>query len=201
MKRVVMLAALLLIVGAGCAHNRGAAPRSEPSTPAPKSTEPATPKPSASAPVEPVGAFSRIEQTGSHAYGQSVELWKSEGRLLGLLLIYVGPEGDPPTGLLEDVVYSASTGDLSFRARLTLGNSGGTRQSASRDNFVFHGTLREKSLSGIFEISDRAHPDVPARREVVSLSLDANTPLDSAKSVAEWRKGADEILATRGPKW
>ncbi|MFN8547149.1 MAG: hypothetical protein U0527_04045 [Candidatus Eisenbacteria bacterium] len=153
--------------------------------------------------VTPLGAFSHVEMTGEHAYGHAIQLFRSGEKLLGLLLVYVGPAEEPPAGELESIQYDAASGALSFRAKLTLGSvvGAGGRQVPSRDLYSFRGTLKESTLSGVLEITDQAHPDVPPRREMLSLKRDLDAVLPESKSVNAWRESIGEILKTRGPKW
>lgn len=193
-------AALLSSVLVGCAH-RSAPPTATPVTAPPVMKERETS--AVSTPLTPLGAFAHVELTGEHAYGHAVQLYRSGEALLGLLLVYVGPAEEPPTGELESVRYDAASGALSFRAKLSLGMVVGAqgRQVPSRDLFSFRGTLKESTLSGVLEITDQSHPDVPPRREILSLKRDLDAVLPEAKSVSEWRESIGEILKTRGPKW
>lgn len=153
-------------------------------------------------PVVPLGSYSRIEVFGEHANGYAVQLWQCGDTVVGLLLDYVGDSAEPPTGLLEEVRYSSS-GDLSFRARLSLGSvagKGGTERP-TRDQFTFRGTLTESSLSGVLEIADPSGSGVPPRRETISLRRDHDAVLEPATDLAAWRRQIDEILRTRGPRW
>ena len=188
---------------AGCAHRAApvTATQPAPTSPPPK-IETKEPRVVAT-PVTPLGAFSQVELTGEHAYGHAVQLWRSGEDLLGLLLVYVGPAEEPPTGELEAVRYDAASGSLSFRAKLSLGKIAGAggRQVSSRDLFSFRGKLTDANLSGVLEVTDQAHPEVPPRREILSLKRDLDAVLSEAESPAAWRKSIDDILQTRGPKW
>jgi len=71
--------------------------------------------------VKVLGSFARITHTEEDAFGYAVELWKEGDRIFGLLMVYVGPPADPPTGVLEDVKFDPRTRHLAFMARLTTG--------------------------------------------------------------------------------
>jgi hypothetical protein len=63
----------------------------------------------AAAAVAFVGEFSSMHQTSEHAYGYSVQLWRSGNELFGFLSAADGIAGNTPTGLLEDVHFDAAT--------------------------------------------------------------------------------------------
>ena len=71
--------------------------------------------------VKRLGVFTHMKFSQEHQSGYSVELWQEKDRLFGYFLSAQGLTGDTPTGLLEDVMFDAKTGKLSFRARLSTG--------------------------------------------------------------------------------
>ena len=65
----------------------------------------------------PVGSFGNVySSTGEHCSGYSLELWRHNGRIIGLFDRHEGLCGDPPCEALRDVSYDRGTGRLSFTA-------------------------------------------------------------------------------------
>jgi hypothetical protein len=60
--------------------------------------------------ARPVGEFSNVRYTAEHAYGYAVQLWRDGDRLIGLLMVSEGLQGDTPTGMLENVRFNSRTG-------------------------------------------------------------------------------------------
>jgi hypothetical protein len=143
--------------------------------------------------------------TQEHQYGYSVELWREKGRLFGFFLASDGLAGDTPTGLLEDVVFDARTGRLSFRARLSTASTfnQNNEQVPTRDVYRFNGTLKGQRLAGRLEHADALNRSATDKRTNISLtrSKSQSESMVRARSYEEWRKGADEILKLRGPRW
>jgi hypothetical protein len=81
--------------------------------------------------------------TGEHCEGYNIMLWKYKGSLIGFLNHHRGLCGDPPMGIMEDIVYSAKTGSLSFKVKLSdsLAHEG-DKWVPSRDIVGFKGNLR-----------------------------------------------------------
>jgi len=75
----------------------------------------------ANRPISAIGEFSNMRYTEEHAYGYAVELWRDGGSIIGLFLAAEGPQGDSPTGMLENIKFNSHTGALSFTAKLTIG--------------------------------------------------------------------------------
>ena len=154
-------------------------------------------------PIQPLGEFSNMRFTEDHAYGYAVQLWRDGPSVIGLLLVAEGPPSDTPAGLLEHVTFDTRTGALAFTARLTTGEqllSGGGQQP-SRDLFVFTGTVRRGELAGTMKRSDAAQPSRPASSERIRLRKQTEMPFPRAATYEEWKRGIDEILKSRGPRW
>jgi len=65
----------------------------------------------------PIGSFGNVSSsTGEHCSGYSLELWRHNGRIIGLLDRHSGLCGDPPCEALRDVSYDSRRGRLSFTA-------------------------------------------------------------------------------------
>jgi hypothetical protein len=152
-----------------------------------------------------IGAFTNIKHTEGHAYGYKVELWRQGDRLFGFFLSAQGLAGDTPTGLLEDVRFNPSTGQVTFRARLTTGLFINRQYDnvPSRDVFHFSGILKRDKLEGILETSNALTPMEAPRRKRITLrmSQEASAMMIEARSYDEWKERADDILKFRGPRW
>jgi hypothetical protein len=139
----------------------------------------------------------------AHATGHSLELWKDRGTLVGFLSEYVGPVADPPIGPLQELKFDATSGGLSFSARLTLGVTFSAKHKdgvPSRDLYVFRGTLRDAEVRGTLEKHDRLDNRPATTRDVV-LTRTARNSFWDGKTVEEWRDFYVGILQVRGPKW
>ena len=157
----------------------------------------------AAAPIQKVGVFSNIRYTEEHAYGYSVELWKTPGCVFGLFLSAYGLAGDTPTGLLERVIFDEKTGALSFRARLTTGSFSNREHSnvPSRDIFEFSGTLAASALSGSVRRSNALTPNESPTTEQVELKRAKDGPGYDTMTFGDWQRVAVDILKLRGPRW
>jgi len=72
--------------------------------------------------VEFLGDYLNVKSaTGEHCDGYDVMIWKYKGSLIGFLNHHRGLCGDPPMGVLEETLYSAQTGSLSFKVKLSDG--------------------------------------------------------------------------------
>jgi len=157
---------------------------------------------SASSPVTTVGEFSNMRHTAEHTYGYSVQLWRSEGMLFGLFLAANGLEGDTPTGVLEDVKYSVTTGKLSFKSKLSVGFIyTGSRWVPSHDLFEFDGSLSGNGLNGGLKHFDMLHTEVAPEPVSVHLKRVSSESMVDAPTYEEWQRATQAILVRRGPKW
>ena len=101
--------------------------------------------------IQILGAFSDMRYTEEHAYGQTVELWRTGKCIFGFLEVAAGLAGDTPTGVLIQVRHNSGTGDLAFTAKLTTGLTYAVNAKEwvpSRDFFVFGGRLSGGMLKG-----------------------------------------------------
>lgn len=155
------------------------------------------------APLTIVGEFSNMRFTEEHAYGNSVQLWQQGDKLFGFFEASEGLAGDTPAGLLEGVQFDPRTGALSFKAKLTMGvvlmQPG--RQEPSRDLFEFRGTLGKDVLTGTLTQRDMLRPQATPVTSQVRLRKQSSDSMIKARTYAEWKKSADEILKFRGPRW
>lgn len=155
--------------------------------------------------IKRLGVFTNMKFSQEHQSGYSVELWQEKDRLFGYFLSAQGLTGDTPTGLLEDVMFDAKTGKLSFRARLSTGMTvnKNNEEVPTRDVYQFKGSLKGQKLTGILEHADALDSSATGEKTNVSLqkSKSESASMSQVKSYDEWKKQADEILALRGPKW
>lgn len=141
-------------------------------------------------PVEVFGTFSNRGSNGEHEWGYEVDFWSHDGILIGMFTGSAGTRlvGDPPTGILRDVMYNHETGVISFRA--TLPNN----------EYVFEGMLSEKRLSGklfdiqrsLSELCAEAEKLVLLRSRVLTAEMEEYPTLDA------WKKRMAELVRRRG---
>lgn len=151
-----------------------------------------------------VGSFANMRFTDEHAYGTSMELWRLERTLVGLLYVSEGLQGDTPAGLLEKVTFDANTGALSFEAKLTTSVVYSRQHDGvpSRDLFRFTGVLKKGQLRGRLERLDLLDPhSTPKPERIVLRRESAASGMRAFADYASWKAHADSILKLRGPKW
>jgi hypothetical protein len=141
-------------------------------------------------PVEVFGTFSNRDSNGEHEWGYEVDLWSHDGILIGMFTGSAGTRlvGDPPTGILRDVMYNYETGIISFRA--TLPNN----------EYVFEGMLSEKRLSGkLFDIR-RPLSELCAEAEKLVLlrSRELTAEMEEYPSLDAWKERMAELVRFRG---
>ena len=144
-------------------------------------------------PVEVIGTFSNRDSDGEHEWGYEVELWSHEGNLIGLFLGSPGTRlvGDPPTGILKDVMYNFETGNISFRASLP------------NFDYEFEGVLSDKQLSGrLFDMSGRLQSQRcdEAKKIVLLKSQQLTVEMEGYPSFDKWKERMNELLRRRGMK-
>jgi hypothetical protein len=157
------------------------------------------------APIDRVGTYTDMRYTEEHAYGYSVELWRSGNCWFGLFLASAGLAGDTPTGLIENFKTDSRTGAVSFAARLTMGRltAKNIDNAMSRDVYRFSGKLGKHSLRGTVHHTNALLPQDPGESAAVLLrrskkDWDASLP---AATFREWQREVRAILERRGPKW
>lgn len=155
--------------------------------------------------VKRLGAFTNMKFTQEHQYGYSVELWQEKDRVFGYFLSSEGLAGDTPTGLLEDVAFDSKTGNLSFRARLSMGMTfdKNNKETPSRDVYQFKGALKGQKLAGVLEHTNALVLMAKSKKTNITLqkSKSESAEMSKASSYDEWKTEADKILKFRGPKW
>lgn len=156
--------------------------------------------------IEVVGSFSNVKSTHDDALGYVIKLWKQGNQHFGLLLVYSGPQADPPTGILENIKFDSRTRQLSFSARLSTGVVYSREHSGvpSRDRFRFEGVLTSRQVSGSLTRSNDLFPDQQPTSERITLRQSQSLTrlmLPPPSTYSAWKTWADEILQRRGPKW
>lgn len=156
--------------------------------------------------VQFLGEYINVRSaTGEHCEGYDVMLWKHKGSLIGFLNHHRGLCGDPPMGVMEDISYSAKTGSLSFKVKL----SDGLRYKAgkwvpSRDIVEFKGNLRGDVLEGTVTWF-RDGEQKPVYTESVMLPKEEERrygPKYDYETYDDWMKYWEPILkSSRGPQW
>lgn len=160
------------------------------------------------APITAIGSFSDMRYTEEHAYGYTVELWRSADCLFGFFLSSSGLAGDTPTGLIENLRYDEKTGAISFNARLTMGKvllmPEKDAPEPTKDAFEFTGVLKKKSLCGVvlhkLMNSPAAKSGTP-EKVVLKLSHEESNRMQYLLTYSQWDLEAKEILKRRGAKW
>jgi hypothetical protein len=155
----------------------------------------------------PAGAITAIG-TFTSASGEdrtdsyTVQLWRQGETVFGFLSV-ASLSGDGPIGTLQNVKFEERSGKLIFEAKLSTGMRllANNAQQASRDLFRFRGTFAKDALSGTMAHSDLLDPAVGETSARVRLQKQAGTAMLEAKTYADWKAAADEILKARGPKW
>lgn len=155
-----------------------------------------------------LGAWSGVtvsETEDPHASGFQVELWEHAGDVVGVLMLYVGPVADPPIGELEEVEFDRKTGELTFKARLSIGAIRGEEPGSwvpSHDLYAFEGRVEKKALTGdLIQRVMNTDPPATNHQRIELPPLEDEDQAVQAESYEEWRAWLDEALEARGPKW
>ena len=139
------------------------------------------------------------------ARGNTLQLWKDNGALVGFLNEYVGPVADPPFGPIQDVKLDAKTGKFLFKVKLSLGVTtlkGQSQFVPTRDLYLFTGTLSDQEVRGSVEQQDQLRNGIPSvKRNVVWKREKSDDPFWTGKTLQQWRDFYAPILKARGPKW
>jgi hypothetical protein len=156
--------------------------------------------------VKPLGYYLNVKHAGGDAYGYSLQLWQQDEHIFGLFAAYVGPEADPPTGLLEEVKFNSRTKQLSFKAHLSKGPiyGRGYEGTPSKDIFQFRGELSGERVTGVLAMSNGLFPNDRPKLQTITLRRSAELTEQmhdsKPKTYDQWKTWADEILKRRGPK-
>jgi hypothetical protein len=160
----------------------------------------------ARAQMVPAGDYTNQHFTAEHCVGYELQLWKLNGQLYGALSYCAGLTGDTPIGYIDHVVWNATTGKLTFDAKLSTGSHGDGKDGKplwSKDFYQFDGTLTAKLLSGKITHTDMFYTPPQPEMVDVKLKLDkADTKVMTEYATLEaWKADNADIMAYRGPKW
>ena len=133
-----------------------------------------------------VGTYEKVESIdGHHCSGYSIDLWKHNGVLFGLLHHHRGLCGDPPCGVLTDIQHSSESGGIRFKAE--------TRES----KFDFSGSLKDDLLAGT--LTKRWSGTDIDSKETVRLPKHRQAYLTNRfDSLEKWHEFYDPIARCRG---
>jgi hypothetical protein len=160
----------------------------------------------ASAQMVPLGDYTNQKFTTEHCVGYEVQLWKMNEQLYGMLLHCDGMSGDTPVGYIDHVVWNATTGKLTFDAKLTTGmDIVGTdnHETPAKDYYKFDGTMTALLLSGKMSHEDMAQDHHAPVIASVTMKIDkaATKSMTKYPAVADWQAGNADVMSYRGPKW
>jgi hypothetical protein len=155
--------------------------------------------------VRAFGSYEHVTSDGEHASGYSLDLWSYGGKLVGIIRVHRGLMGDPPAGLLEDVVYDPSSHKLSFRSKVTLGLFSDTarKEVPSRDLLTFTGTVTPARLNGTILTENKLCEKGcrESKRIYLHRSKEKKYLLKNFPNYDAWRKDEKDILDRYGPQW
>jgi hypothetical protein len=142
-------------------------------------------------PVKVLGTFSNREGNGVHEWGYEVDFWEHNGDLTGMFTGSAGTRlvGDPPAGILKDVMYNFDTEIISFRASLP------------DVDYEFEGVLSRKALSGrLFNMSGRllSQRCDEAEKIVLLKSQELTAEMEEYPTLDAWKERMSEIVRFRG---
>lgn len=153
--------------------------------------------------IEYLGGYSGVKSaTGEHCEGYDVMLWKNKGSLVGFLYHHRGLCGDPPMGVLEETLYSVSTGNLSFNVKISDGCiPKADKCIPTKDKVSFKGTLREQILEGVVSwYSVDTQKSLYSEKVILTKDLKHSLNRNYA-TYDDWIKYWEPILKQRGPQW
>jgi len=152
-----------------------------------------------------IGCFTNVQSHGEYAEGYAVRLWFQGRQIIGLINYYNGFIADPPMGILSDVQYDSSTGNFSFKAKLTTGlhNCRIHKDVPSHDLFSFEGLLNESNLEGTiyFENQLDPSPEVLDSRDNFLMLKDKDCLIKNYEDHDAWWRFWESIYKMRGAKW
>ncbi len=133
-----------------------------------------------------VGTYEKVESIdGHHCSGYSIDLWKHNDVLFGLLHHHRGLCGDPPCGVLTDIQHSSESRSIRFQAE-TL-----------EAKFHFSGSLKDDLLTGT--LAKRWSGTDIDSKETVRLPRHPQVYLaDKFDSLEKWHEFYDPIQRCRG---
>ena len=152
-----------------------------------------------------IGCFMNLRSEGEYADGYIVRLWFQGRQIIGLIDYYHGFIADPPMGILSDVQYDSSTGNFSFKAKLTTGlhNCRIHKDVPSQDLLSFEGFLNENKLEGTIYLENQLDPspEVLDRRHNFLMLKDKECLTENYENQDVWWRYWEPIYIRRGAKW
>ena len=135
-----------------------------------------------------LGTYEQVESaTGEHCSGYSIDLWKRNNVLFGLLHHHRGLCGDPPCGVLTDIRHNSETGVIRFKA------------STLEEDFHFSGSLQNNLLTGTLT-KHFPGTDIDSN-ETVRLPKHRKRYLaDELNSLEKWHNLYDPVARCQGVK-
>ncbi len=135
-----------------------------------------------------LGSYEKVESaSGEHCSGYSIDLWKHDDALFGLLHHHRGLCGDPPCGVLADIRNNTETGDFRFQA------------DTLEAKFYFSGSLEHDVLTGT--LTTRWPGTETDSKETVRLPKHRKQYLaDKLDSLEKWHEFHDPIARCHGVK-
>jgi len=153
------------------------------------------------------GEWSGVQVTSGedpHAYGLSLDLWKSEEQIVGMLNEYGGAVADPFLGPLQDVHFNAQSGQLSFSAKMSDGivlSAASKNGEWARTMYVFAGQLTSSEIRGTLEKQDHLNNGPATREAVVWKARETHNDFWNNKTLRDWETFYALLLTARGPRW
>jgi hypothetical protein len=153
--------------------------------------------------VEFMGDYRNVKSaTGEHCDGYDVMIWKYKESLIGFLNHHRGLCGDPPMGVMEEALYSAQTGSLSFKVKLS---DGCTLQDGkcipTKDKVIFEGSIRGQLLEGTVTWFREGKLQSTDSENVMLAKDPKRSQTRNYETYADWMKHWELILKRRGPQW
>ncbi|MBK8148881.1 MAG: hypothetical protein IPK58_11895 [Acidobacteria bacterium] len=108
------------------------------------------------------------------------------------------PIGDPPLGILEDVKYDGSSGNISFRTSLKIKGARSKIRSHTVETIVFRGKIRGLTLTGKLLIVNEQCGS-PCNRTidvVLRFSKELSSIERDFADSAEWNNYVNEIMGS-----
>ena len=149
--------------------------------------------------IRAIGEFSNIDPAAGRASSYSVDLWRVDNSVEGLLMVHNGQKGDPPTAMLDDVSFKPRTGALSFTVKMTTGCDvlPGLKLKPARESLEFSGVLSDEILKGKMSRRDLDRSESSPTFQEVELARRPDASLLQAGSYSEWKDKAEEMARTR----
>jgi hypothetical protein len=153
--------------------------------------------------VEFLGDYFNVKSaTGEHCEGYDVMIWKYKGSLIGFLNHHRGLCGDPPMGVMEQTSYSAQTGSLSFKVKLSDGCTFiANKCIPTRDKIEFKGNLRGEILEGVVTWFRDGKLESTDSENVILPKNPKRSGTQNYRNYTDWMKYWEPILKRHGPQW